>query len=451
MRIKMVNKTNIIKILRLLVLIPAIVLLFACGENDKTSTAIDPTADENVIAEKHRECWQASVLGAIYETAGRLAMGMYGEITQGALTLMMVAFALWLSFRLMLHVSSFTEESPAEVWTEIAKKFFVCFICGFLASSVSGSLFVLNSIIFPIYNAFLELGSEIMKVTNSDSVTNGAWDATVSVPILGTMDVEMSPAEYTAVCSATGNMDVATLEGFPKAPQQMMECMVCAVNERLNFGYKMGWRIMLAPGFMAMFCGLIVMAVFTFVKLGFVFYLVDSVFRFAMMVLILPILIMSFAFKATKKWATTGFFTILNSGAFMMGIAIVMFITIATIQQILIDNQAIFAGEEKDFADFSVPFLMLLLLCFLVVASIGVAKTIIDSLVGGGGAANTQKRLAALAATIATAVFIWATGGLGKIATANSSKLRALSSNMKKVKSGISSLAKDDDDDEDKS
>ena len=32
---------------------------------------------------------------------------------------MMVAFAVWFAFRIMRHVSSFTEESPAEVWTEV--------------------------------------------------------------------------------------------------------------------------------------------------------------------------------------------------------------------------------------------------------------------------------------------------------------------------------------------
>ena len=158
----MEKRIDITKILRVITMFSLVFFLFACGYSDEAADiGCEGTTDEE-FAEQHRDCWQAAVVGAIYRTTGKLTMSMYDKLTQGAMALMMVAFAVWLSFRMLKHISSFTEESPAEVWTEVVKKFFVCLVCGLLASSTSGVLFILNSVIFPVYNAFLELGSAMI-------------------------------------------------------------------------------------------------------------------------------------------------------------------------------------------------------------------------------------------------------------------------------------------------
>jgi len=448
------------KILRMLVLLPALVLLFACSESDKVSTAAGDFApgEEQIVCEQgdgkwengvcvqeqdekqRRQCWQAAVVSSIYETTGKLSMTMYSHMTKGAMAVMMIAFALWLAFKMLAHVSSFTEESPAEVWTEVMRKFFLCFVCGLLATSTGGVLFVLNTIIFPLYNAFMELGGAILQSAGNSELAWARRDLGLG-SLWGGPKGSIAAAQYDIICTLPGGLDKATMEGFPKGPQTMMECMICAVNERMNFGYRLAWRVILAPGFMALVLGLIMIAVFTFIKLGFVFYLVDSIFRFAMMVLMLPLLIMSFAFKATRSWTTKGFLTILNSGALMMSIAIVMFICLAGIQQILADNQNILDGDPAAFADFSVPLLMILLVVFLIVASMGVAKSIADKLVGGGGDANFQKRAAKLAASVGKFFLAKITAGLGTLLLSNSAKLRNIKGKADMFKGKMNALA----------
>lgn len=479
----MVKDINIAKFWKLLIIIPALLLLFACSGVEGNNSAIDENMEDNTSLEvKHRECWQSVVVGTIYDTTSRITMGMYGHMTQGAMALMMVAFAIWLSFRIMKHVSSFTEESPAEVWTEVMKKFFICFVCGLLATSTTGVIWVLNSIVFPIYNAFLELGSEMLGhfaetpgggyATSSYEVetwmtAHNAVAGTTTAAVSGAADSlgmtgtanfirqmyipfdGVVEAKHTITCTVS-NMDPATPEGFPVAPRQMMECLTCAVNERLNFGYKLGWVIMAQPGFMALICGLIMMLLFTFIKLGFVFYLVDSMFRFAMMVLLMPILIMAYAFKPTRGWTKTGFLTILNSAAFMMCIAIVILMALAAIQQILIDNKELFENDQTSLADFSKPLLMLMLVGFLLVGSMGLAQSIAGALVGGNGSANFQKRVAKAGFAVAA----WALGGVaskvGKTAVnaaaAKSSKIRAVQGAFNHGKSKLQALAGDDED-----
>lgn len=455
----MKNKQNILKGWKLLLLIPALFLLFACS-TDKRSDALDESADPNQLELEHRECWQSAVLAMIYDTSGKLTMGMYGQLTHGAMALMMIAFAVWLAFRLVKHVSSFTEESPAEVWTEVIKKFFVCFICGLLASSPAGALFVLNRIVFPIYNAFLELGALLLQNTGTESMHWLKDDMWLNNPV--------NPPKYNLICTldpTTQNSD-ANLLGFPSGPKEMMECMVCSVNERLNFGFKIGLQIMEEIGFMATICGIIIIATFLFVKLGFVFYLVDSVFRFAMMTLILPLLIMGYAFKPTRKWTTTGFKTIINSGAFMMFIAVVMLMTISATYQIMDTYRPYFdvselrrAGLMSMMADFSVPFIMLLLISFVVASALSVAKSVADSLVGGGGETNVQKRIATYAAKVGKKIASTITMGLVAVVKPVAmrskrvqklvEKRNKLLAQKNKLKASIFGDDDDDDDDDD--
>ncbi len=201
----MVKNINIAKFWKLLILIPAVLLLFACSGVEGNNSAVDETLEDNAAQEvKHRECWQAAVVGAIYDTTSHITMGMYSHMTQGAMALMMVAFAVWLSFRIMKHVSSFTEESPAEVWTEVMKKFFLCFVCGLLATSSTGVIWVLNSVIFPIYNAFLELGSEMLRHF-SDSAGGGSdnmqWNGRMLfIPFTGEVE-----ANYKVACTVSNS------------------------------------------------------------------------------------------------------------------------------------------------------------------------------------------------------------------------------------------------------
>ena len=130
--------------------------LSGCSEDGANAS----NKSESELAEEHRSCWQDKVLTLLYDTMGVVAMTSYEKLTQGALSFMMVAFALWFSFRLMKFISSPKDASGenAEMWNEVLKKLLLCFVCGLLASSTDGLLYTLNMIIFPIYNAFLEFG-----------------------------------------------------------------------------------------------------------------------------------------------------------------------------------------------------------------------------------------------------------------------------------------------------
>lgn len=412
-------KFDIKKILKLAAILSVIVLISACGRlGEPTTLSENPTAssDDKQVSQQemfdtHKECWQASLVGTIYETTGKLTMQMYGDLSHGAMALMMTAFALWLAWQVMKHVSSFTEESPAELWTEVFKKFFVCFVCGLLATSTEGVLFVLNSIIFPVYNAFLELGSEMLKQNNGGALSE------MDIPLMGTVTMK------DRVCALNG-IEKASLSGFPDGPRAMMECLTCAVNERLNFGIYLGW-VTIQQGVLAALCGVFLVLSFFIVKLAFAFYVIDAIFRFALVTMMLPLLIMSYAFKSTSKCAKTGFYAILNSGAFMMMIAIIIIMLFSAIQNILSRWKGEFEDVES-YNDVGVPLLLMLLMVFLAVGALQVAKTVCDSLVcaGSGGETNMAKQFGTFAAQSAKGLFRRVAMATGNFALANSKFLR---------------------------
>lgn len=406
---------NIERVLKLLLVVAvSMFMLTGCAENDN-NPAVQRAAfsgDELDTTAKQAECWQTFIIELLYKNMGQVALGTYSKITQGALTFMMIAFAVWLSLRLLKHVSSFTEENIGETWTEIAKKFFWCFACGYLASSTDGLLFFMNHAIFPVYNAFLEFAGELLS-----KATTGAS----KMQPLTVFGYQFSGGQ-TTVCKLSSTVSQADLSGFPDGPREMMSCMICAMNDRMNLGLAMAYKVLKAPGFMATVIGLMIIACFTFVKLGFVFYLVDTIFRFTVMVVMLPILIMGYPFPMTKKWLSQGFFTILNSAAFMMFMAIMIAIAMLALEQIIIDNKDIFTDEmdEASFTEFSIPFMCLLMIGFLIASSVQLAQQVTDSLVGGSSQGSFNAKAKALIVGVAkffgSMVTAGAVGAISKVA-----------------------------------
>lgn len=398
----MFKDVNIKQILRvMLVVLFAAFMLTACEQDDsiggRSRAAMaapvgeDPVSEETMknASNAHRECWQTGMIDLLYQNMGKIAMGMYAKITDGALPLMMIAFALWTIFRLLKFVGSFTEDSPAEIWNEIVRKLFVCLICGLIASSTTQILWLLNTVIFPIYYAFLELGAAILNSAGDGS--NFKAGSTV----LNFFQEKLTLNEP-VMCSAPaiGKASIESLS-FPDGPRTMMNCMICTVNERLTLGFFLSFKVMDAPGFMSLITGLFILICFTIVKLGFIFYLVDSIFRFTMMAIILPILVMSYAFKQTSSWAKNGFLTIINSAALMMFMGIMMSMALLAMEKIITDNSDIFNdnANEMSFSEFSIPFMCIMLVGFLISSSVNLAQQVTDSLVGGNSDSLFQKRV----------------------------------------------------------
>ena len=390
--------TDILKSGKLLILLlAAFLILSGCTKNaftDEANLSEAQNADPPNI-----DCWQADVLSQIYDIIGTTIMKMYNTLSAGSLSVIMIGFAVWLALRLLKFVSSVTEDSPGEIWNEILKKAFICLLCGYLAYSSGTLLYVINFLLFPIYAAFIEFGSKILELATQD---------VTSVTILGK---KIDFLQQKISCGIVGNI-TADLNGFPDSIENSMKCMVCSLVERLRLGREVALEAMLSGTILAFISGLLVFLIFYVVGFGFVFYLVDSLFRFGMMILLLPIFIMAYAFGPTRKWTGIGFSNIMNSAAFLMAFSMIVATVLMAMVNLINDNAAIFnpANPEVHFKDFSITVLCLLLIGFLIFGSMAVSQQMTSAIIGGKVDAKFAQNLKAVGQAILGAItggFAW--------------------------------------------
>ena len=426
-------KNRLKDILRLfksiLMVLSLVMCLVACTTNKGDITAAEMEGEQTELEEQQRTCWQANLLEMFYNAMAASSTKAYPKVTKSTMPFIMVAFAIWLSIRLLKHVSSLVEEAPAEVWTEIARMAFMCIFCGLLASSTDFLFFTLNKIIFPIYYSFLELGSRILELSASGSDTNIKGQAIGNTCLFYTNNL---------ICTAP-TLEPAQMGKFPSGPSDLMQCLVCATSDRLQLGFVMAKKLLSTLSITSIFLGLVIYVIFIFVKISFVFYLVDSIFRMNIVIIILPFLILSVPFKATRKWAKEGALTIFNSAACMMCIAIIATMSMLAMQIMINDNSAAF-GNEDSYKEFGIVPLSILLIAFLILKSLSLAVSIAGTLVGGGGNTNFQQKVAKLAAFLAKKAFSFVTAGAGKVITNvidKNEKLRKIRNDAQQLKQKV--------------
>ncbi|MBR1600590.1 MAG: hypothetical protein IJ677_03330, partial [Alphaproteobacteria bacterium] len=394
-------------------------------------------------------CWQGELLGYFYKPLGEMATSVYVKLTQtnDILKLMMLAFSLWMAFQILRHVSTTSPESIGEFWTKVLRKATLCFACGYLASSPDGIFYVLNTFVFPIYLTLLELCGNVIDITS-----NTPEAAAKSLKLPGSSEIcETYNYSMSGGCKLPDTSSIGlSVNEFPKEPLNMMTCMACAVGSRLDVGYHVAVYAM-KSGFFGFLVGCFLIAAFFITKIGFAMYLVDSIFRLDMIIIIAPFLILFYPFEQTRKWTATGFKIILNSSAIMLCLGVLMSMTVLAMQKILVNPSMGEFGSASVYSEFGVVPISLIFLGFVIIKASGIAVSLSESITGGGGDTKFQKKMAALVGTVAKGLFVGLTAGVGKSVTAlvdrverlkaMRDKIQKTSKKIEKVRNTMSRLA----------
>lgn len=441
---KSVHLPDMSNMLRLLcLLICSLFLLTACGSGDGRRLVQDNAA--SAVADTQHTCWQGDFISTFYKTLSDQTMTVFNNLTkENMVGVMALAFSIWLAFQVLRHVGSPAPESPGEFWTKVLQKGFLCALCAILVSSTDMLYYCLNNFVFPIYISLLEFASEIMKQMAADpayapdaiKIEGSGLNSDASTDYI--CEVFQNEA-YKSGCTinATTLRQQMSSNSFPDAPRDLMSCMACAVSDRLSVGYNVAMRVLNIGTLTSFISGGFLLVCFTITKLGFIFYLVDSIFRLNIVILLLPFLIMFYPFEQTRKWSVTGFKVILNSAAIMLCLAVLISMTILAMQKMLIDpdDLALDTGfaDKDSYTQFGMVALSFIFMGFAVIKITGIAVSLSDRLVGGGGGTEFQKKLQKLVATAAKLVFIAITAGAGKSVTALCDRFERLNEIRQKV------------------
>ncbi len=409
MIIKKLASISFIKTIAIILL--STIFLSACGDTPTECKGITAQEFEDAgVADgdcsaykiaKQRECWQADILDIIYTAMGTITMDAYEKLTQGAMSVMMVLFSIWFTISLIKYLGSIKEEeSPGAYWTTVLRKFFLCVVCGMIASSSTNLIFILNNVIYPVFNAFLELASYLLAQTSQETSKG---------------NFTFFGDEYSAsqeVCSVTEQLGQQIKDGqFPEGANKMMQCLTCNISDKLNIGFTLSFKLMAIGVIIPKLIGFTILAAFTFVKLGFVFYLIEALFKFTMMVVMLPIFIMGYAFEQTRGWMVNGFKVILAGAAYMLAISVVISLSIVAIVQLITGYPEIFNAPVTEFIEFTPVIMVLLMLAFLIKSTMKVASDTSNMFISAKITTKFQEMLGGILAMIAKGIGVALTAG----------------------------------------
>ena len=424
----MKNIYNIsIKFSKILVMLLLVVFLSACksgivvGEACETEVN-EPNIKNNCADVTSKSCLGCQIFDIMFKAVGVSVMRLHSELTSGAMALMMICFSLWLAKRLLTFVSSVTDSSIAQVWNEIAKQAFLCMFCGILASSPSMLIYAVNTFVYPVYAAFIKLGIELLN----NALDFGESSTSQTIAVFGTKKT------LTIVNKELGckfdSVGLITTSGFPVEFGNTLKCMINILKEYLSLGGEISFKLMKNSSFFTgMIAGFFVYLTFWVVRIMFVFYLVDTIFQMGIIILVLPIFIMAYAFKSTRGWTGTIFKHMIASAGFLMCFSVIVSLVLTAMVSLVTKRADIFnpggslEGAEVVTRDLGISVFCLLLIGFLVQSTMAISQGIMSSLIGSSMTSNFQQNLKSMLEKAKKLVM----SGLGSAATVGMSMLPA--------------------------
>lgn len=387
----------LLSILRVALIVVLVGFAGACtqrGDGEDSENAVVCDAGETCTSDHYdKDCSGCKIIKKILDSINNNYERLQKIYSDGAPVVLTIAFAIWLALRLLKFVSSVTENNAGEVWNEILHKAFICVICLTIVASPAALNAFINTFIMPIYMAFLELGVKILEASK-DGATDGIGSIKVTIiPFFGE-SISVTGAKFS--CATQGSFNIQFTEhGFSDSYYNTLSCLIKYLRDNLSLGGAMGMDAMKrSGGFLSWLVGLIFYLAFWIVKAFFVFYLVDSIFQMGIIVFLLPIFVVAYAFGPTRKWANKAFVYMIAASSFLMCFSVLIAMVIRGMIELIANNSYIFNPEgdaAKD--DVSVGLMCMILLAFLITGSLGVAAQVSNSFVGGKTQSNFQKRL----------------------------------------------------------
>lgn len=449
------NKAKFFTLCRILCIVLCSVFLFSACSDDPGARLIseyeqgdNPNQEggsEEALNAAQSSCWQGSLITLMYGSFNEMSLKVFERLTgEKLIEIMVLAFTVWMAFQILRHVATPTPESMGEFWTKIIRKGALCFVCGLLVSTPENIFYTINSFIMPIYNTMLEFSDRILQ--NLGQSGEAEIKNYLKFPDFD-KDQAICEAFVNQTSSCHYNNAAASVNSttISDAPAKLMECMTCAVSDHLNIGFHIAYYLLSIATIPAGLTAIFLAVCFLIAKLGFVVYILDSIVRFDVMLIIIPFLIMFYPFEQTRKWTILGFKVMLSSAGIMMCLGILISMSIYAMVTLLRDPMIYnTAGNPDAYKTFGVTALSLIFIGFLILKSSGMAISLTETIVGYGGSPNLQKNLAKIVSTVASAVFAIVTMGAGTTVTAAmkyAEKLRQIAKKVRAVRAQVNYAA----------
>lgn len=260
--------------LRIFMIVLTVFFLSACEERE---------CDIGSVQADAKECWSCSIFELFFQTATSIYTKIQSATAPTAYTVIAVAFCLWLALRLMREVASLKELDAHALWNDLAVRAFWAAMCAALCANINQ---VTQDLIFPVWSGFIDFG----------------------IMVVGKLPVE------------GGNVSCGTGD-----PATGMSCLISAIHSKLAEGREMGYVLMTCntESVILNMYGTGIYIVSFVLGCLFPIFMLDGVFRFAVIMALMPLWICAFCFPISRSLAQKAWTSFL--GVCLQGAAMAVF------------------------------------------------------------------------------------------------------------------------------
>ena len=354
-----------------------------------------------------RKCIFCPLFLVLYNTAEAMATTSYNTLYYVFTRLLLLGFALYISFITLKQVSAFTKQDAPKYITEVLT---ITFKVGLAWLLLMNGSEVYRLGLEPILNAGLDLGSAFLTHQESAIASTDASGNT-TIGAVGGVSCE-SPV------SNAGSGGVFYSRGL----YAHLDCFMKKVTQEIAVSQSLGSSLMCvarnkASGvifwdFSMFTTGLIMWAFAWFCALSFAWYLIDQVIRLGVVGALLPFLIAAWPFKITSGYTGTGwkmfltaFFTFVFAGL-VISVNVELASQAATggsgnAQELLTNINGNNVEDILKTFDIGLSGLLFMLLCCIFGWKLCADATALAAEFGGAKAPDTGAKLGSVAAGLA--------------------------------------------------
>lgn len=286
----------------------------------------------------YRKCFFCPLIGVIYDGSAKITDVAFAKMAGAFSVLLAIGFAIWIALQLLTQVSSLTKQDAPKFLGGLIKQSYKVIIAFIL---LQNSQQVFTYAVRPILEAGLVFGQNMLT---TKAIFQG-------------LDTDGKGNYIRQAKEVTGGNHYK-LDTYDK-----LEQFVVAVQREIAFMQAVGTSLICTGSNLMLFHGKIkefgdgfqmfvqgaVLAIFGFLlSLAFAFYLIDAVVQFGVVGALLPFLIVSWPFKATAKYTSTGTQMLLNSAFLFLFVGLVISANMFLINEAL--NQTPDEQENQEFS-----------------------------------------------------------------------------------------------------
>ena len=371
----------------------------AAGSSNNASGSSDKTCSPSEYKSTYGNCMFCPLFEVVFNTASKIAKLSYNKLAGPVMSVVLVAWALWISMQILAFVSSLETKDAPTLIKNLLNKSFVVLIVVVLLQADSSAFF--SMAMEPIFNTGFKLAQM--------AVTDGSCPSTYNIIQDGGLPASMGTS---ILCT------IEAIQGRLMATMSIGAASMC-------IGLFVKAVFVIIPNFPYLITGLLIWCGAGIVIFIFPFLMLDAIFQLTVACALLPAAIGAYPFKNTQKYVEKVWDSFMNAVFNFIFLSIIILILTRAIELVVNDLNS--QVTDENFIDLiattlvwgSVAVIKIVFVLLLAWVVLEEAQEFAQNFAGSlGGGAGIGRQIGGLAAGGAKKLGLKAWGGAKTVGSA---------------------------------